>query len=146
MVAQIKRINPVSKPAKTNELVYENLKNNNLEKAYSVKDVLFSLKKMELNNNKNSNSISKPIISPVSTKSNYSNNSSSRQYLNIQSTPPRQHIHRNFDDYLCDEEVKSILSPKQNVEPFSKQSITVNSQNIYKYNTKRNVAIWEQLV
>lgn len=142
MVAQIKRINPI-KQSRNNELVYENLRNQNLGKAYSVKDVLFSLKKMELNN-KNINLTSPPELkfSPITTNTRPSK-ISSRQYLNINSTPPRQQNQRNSDDYLCDEEVESILSPKQS---YYKKQISVNPSSVYKYSNNRNVAIWEQLV
>lgn len=150
MVAQIKKVkNKI--PVAQDPNVYENLQNKSpIEKSYSVNDVLFSLKKLELNHvNKqqhvnvvHTQTIAPEIISP------------NREYFNSNvrmckmSTPPnvRQSIvsQRDLDDYLCDEEVQKILSPKR-AEPVL---LRHQPANLYKYNNSNNkkVAIWEQLV
>jgi len=186
MVAQIKKVKPsppILPPVhkrhsqQFSEPIYENLINTNavdlphVKKNYSVNDVLFSLKKMELN--------AKPIqfsTYSVATSSATTSSSASPEYLafspiengtndNKIMSPPKYsslstrlfasstpgfkkcaELHqRDLDDYLCDEEVEFYLSPLNNQRGHSMNTLPSNQSNCYKY-TNKNVAIWEQLV
>ena len=186
MVAQIKKVKP-SPPTlppvqkrhsqQFSEPIYENLINSNysdlksVKKNYSVNDVLFSLKKMELN--------AKPIqfsTYSVATSSATTSSSASPEYLafspidnessdNKIMSPPKystlstrlfasstpgfkkyaERNQRDLDDYLCDEEVEFYLSPHNNQRGHSVNSLPPIQSSCYKY-TNKNVAIWEQLV
>ncbi len=154
MVAQIKKVKPTKSlhTTKDQQSAYENMQNSSmLEKSYSVNDVLFSLKKMELNNINNNdsgyvncNTSQAQFCSPKDISSRVYSTTSTPSYYQQERKKSNQ---RDLDDYLCDEEVEFILSPRNtNVDALQyQQQQTKPFSAMYKFNNK-NIAIWEQLV
>lgn len=153
MVAQIKKVNQQtpSKPFNANS----SSDNRSIAKSYSVNDVLFSMKKMGISNTIKQTIVTKPKqnqhlsqleFSPIYNKIH---GKSSVIPVHFQtSTPPERYssqYQRDLEDYLCDEEVESILSPKKLSVESKPLNTHTSFSNLYKYNN-RNVAIWEQLV
>ncbi len=155
MVAQIKKV-PTNAMIKEREQhnAYENVRNYNnslVEKNYSINDVLFSLKKLEMNNINNHPTgyvNCKAADAQLSPKNSYN-----MGVLPTTSTPSnrpfikQKAVERDLDDFLCDEEVEAILSPRistiKSVSYLPTQSKPLTA--MYKINNK-NIAIWEQLV
>ena len=148
MVAQIKKVNQQT-PTKTFNL-NSSCEKRSVAKSYSVSDVLISMKNMGISNQmsnakQHQSATSKLEYSPIYNKS--STVTVIPVHYQKTSTPPHRYsvqYQRDLEDYLCDEEVESILSPKKKTEvvnPLNK----ISYSHLYKFNN-RNVAIWEQLV
>lgn len=153
MVAQIKKvIQPTPNKSFNSNSSSEN---RSIAKSYSVSDVLFSMKKMGISHSNKQSIATKPQqnqrFSQLEYSPIYNKNHNKSTVIPLQfqtSTPPHQYskqYQRDLDDYLCDEEVESILSQKKLPVESKPLNTQTSFSNLYKYNN-RNVAIWEQLV